>query len=92
MINDYPALGIGPGTYASVFTQYQPAGLAKQRYMANNDYLHFIAEIGLPLIIVMIWMFMALYLHIPANALLFTVLAALTAAPLLKNSGNYSGE
>ena len=92
MINDYAALGTGPGTYASVFTQYQPAGLAKQRYMAHNDYLHFIAEIGLPLIIVMIWMFMALYLHIPANALLFTVLAALTAAPLPKNSANYSGE
>lgn len=123
MINAHPLVGTGPGTFASAFTQYQPAGLAKQRYMAHNDYLHFIAEIGLPLIIVMVWMIMALYrkgfkklknrsrlvrgttlgamagitailihsasdfnLHIPANALLFTVLTAIVAAPIPESS------
>jgi len=119
MIEDYPLMGAGPGNFSTVFTQYQPPGLLHRYTEAHNDYLHFIAEIGLPLIAVIIWMIVALYrkgfrkmqnpsrlvrgitvgamsgitailvhsggdfnLHIPANALLFTVLAALVAAPL----------
>ena len=123
MIGEYPLLGSGPGTFAAVFTRYQPPALLRYS-MAHNDYLHFIAEVGLPLIAVMIWMIVALYrkgfrkmqnpsrlvrgvtigalsgitailvhsigdfnLHIPANALLFTVLAALIAAPLPVDNG-----
>ena len=119
MISDYPVLGSGPGTYATIFTQYQPPGILGRYYMAHNDYLHFISETGIPLIVVMAWMIVALYqkgmtklahpsrlvrgttigalsgitailfysifdfnLHIPANAILFTVLAAIVASPV----------
>jgi O-antigen ligase len=119
MIQDHPLLGTGPGTFAAVFTQYQPPGFACRYFMAHNDYLHITSETGLPIIAIVVWMIIALYrkgfknlknpsrlvrgitvgamsgitailvhsisdfnLHIPANALLFTVLAALVAAPL----------
>ena len=118
MIKEYPLLGAGPGTFDVIFTQYQPPGLSARFKMAHNDYLHFVAEAGLPLVAIMVWMIIALYrkgleklknpsrlvrgttlgalsgimailfhsisdfnLHIPANALLFTVFAAIIAAP-----------
>ncbi len=118
MIGDHPLLGTGPATFTDVFTQYQPPGLSRQFTMAHNDYLHFIAENGLPLLPIIVWLLAALYrtglkkirhpsrlvrgtalgalagitalavhsvcdfnLHIPANALLFTVLAAMICAP-----------
>ncbi len=119
MIKAHPLIGTGPGTYASIFTQYQPAGPSKRRMRAHNDYLHFVSETGLLLIPIIIWMILALYkkgyqklknpsrlvhgitlgslagitailvhsiadfnLHIPANALLFSVLAAVVVAPV----------
>jgi O-antigen ligase len=119
MIPERPFLGTGPGTFATVFTQYQPPGLNARFFMADNDYLQFISEVGLPLIAIIIWMIIALYrkgfkklknpsrlsrwmtlgamagltailvhsisdfnLHIPANAILFVVLAAIVVAPL----------
>ncbi len=119
MIKEYPFLGTGPGTFAFVYMKYEPPALDVKYTMAHNDYLHFIAEAGLSLSIVMAWIIIALYrngfkklknpsrlvrgttlgalsgitailvhsisdfnLHIPANALLFTVLAASVAAPL----------
>jgi O-antigen ligase len=119
MIKDHPLLGTGPGTFATVFTQYQPPGFLGRHFMGHNDYLHFISETGLPLIAVMVWMIVALFvkgfkklnnpsrlvrgitlgamsgitailvhsifdfnLHIPANAILFTILAALVASPI----------
>ena len=124
MISDYPLVGIGPGTFKTVFTQYQPPGLRAHFTMAHNDYLHFISETGLLLIPVIIWMIIALYrkgfkklknpsrlvrattlgsmtgitailfhsitdfnLHIPANAILFTILAAIVVAPLPIRNG-----
>lgn len=118
MIKDHPLLGAGPGTFATIYTQYQPPGLLSRYFYGHNDYLHFISEVGLPLIVVMLWMIISLFvqgfkklnnlsrqvrgitlgamsgitailvhsigdfnLHIPANAILFTVLAALVVAP-----------
>jgi O-antigen ligase len=123
MIQDHPLLGTGPGTFATVFTQYQPPGFMSRYFRAHNDYLHFISEVGIFLIPVIIWMIIVLYrkgfrkfqnpsrlvrgttlgamsgitallvhsisdfnLHIPANALLFTVLASMVAAPLPKHN------
>lgn len=113
MIDSNPFTGSGPGTFATVFTQYQPGSGSRFR-MAHNDYLHFISEVGYPLVPVIIWMMIVFYrrglkklrhrsrlvrginlgtmsgvtailihsigdfnLHIPSNALLFSVLAAL---------------
>jgi O-antigen ligase len=123
MIENHPVLGTGPGTFAFAYTKFQPPGLSKHYTMAHNDYLHFVSEVGLPLIAIIIWMILSLYrkgfrklknpsrlvrgitlgamsgitailvhsfgdfnLHIPANALLFTVLSAIVVAPLPKNS------
>ena len=119
MIRDYPILGSGPGTFATVFTQYQPSGIAAYYNYSHNDYLHFISETGLLLVVLIIWMGISLYrkgfeklknpsrlvrgtalgamtgitailihsivdfnLHIPANAILFTILVAIVIAPL----------
>lgn len=114
MIRDYPLWGTGPGTFATAFTQYQPSGLPARFFEAHNDYLHFVAETGLLLIPVVVWLVYTVLaaglrklaspsrqvwgitlgamtgllailihsasdfnLHIPANAVLFTVLAGL---------------
>lgn len=119
MIKDHPLLGTGPGTFATVFTRYQPPGMLMRYTEGHNDYLHFISETGLALVPVMVWMIIALFvkgfkkfnnssrlvrgttlgamsgvtailihsifdfnLHIPANAILFTVLAAIVVSPI----------
>jgi O-antigen ligase len=119
MIEDYPLIGSGPGTYATIFTQYQPPGILGRYYMAHNDYLHFISETGLSVVVIMICLCIAVYqsgfkklahpsrlvrgstlgalsgitailfysifdfnLHIPANAILSTTLAAIVVSPL----------
>jgi len=119
MIKDHPLLGTGPGTFANIFTQYQPPGIASRSMYAHNDYLHLTSEAGLLLVPVIIWMIVALFrkgfhklknpsrlvrgitlgalsgitailvhsiadfnLHIPANAILFTILAAIVVSPI----------
>jgi len=119
MIKDHPLFGTGPGTFAVVFTQYQPSGLTLRYFNAHNDYLQVISEAGLPIIPIIGWMIIAFYrkgfeklnnpsrlvrgttigamsgvtailihgifdfnLYVPANALLFTVLAAIVVLPV----------
>lgn len=121
LIRDYPLLGSGPGTFSTVYTQYQPPGFWVRFHKAHNDYLQFTAEVGLLWIPVFFWGLFSLFragfrklknpsrfirgttagalagfvsilvhsvsdfnLHIPANALLFTVLAAVAALPAEK--------
>jgi len=61
MIEANPLLGTGPGTFATVYTQYQPPGLPHRYFKAHNDYLHFTSEVGLLLIPVVLWLIIALY-------------------------------
>ncbi len=119
MIGEYPLLGIGPGTFETFFTQYQPPGIHGRYNEAHNDYLQFTSEIGILLIPIFFWMTVALFrkgfdkiknssrlvrgttagamsgivsilvhsivdfnLQIPANAVLFTILVAIVAAPI----------
>jgi len=128
MIGDYPWLGTGPGTFSNMFTQYQPPGFTSRFFMAHNDYLHFVSETGIPLIALMVWMIIGLYLkgmtklnhfsrlirgttlgamsgitallffsifdfnlHIPANAILFTTLAAIVVSPIPVTRDQKSG-
>ena len=114
MIQDHPAMGTGPGTFGTVFVQYQPPGFPFRYFNAHNDYLQFTAETGLLVLPVIAWMllvqlsagmrrlkhqsglirgaalgslaglsallvhsFFDFNLHIPANALLFAVIAAI---------------
>jgi O-antigen ligase len=61
MISDHPLIGTGPGTFATVYTQYQPPGLASRRFYAHSDYLQFISEVGIAVAVVIVWMIIALY-------------------------------
>jgi len=61
MIQNHPLIGAGPGTFATIFTQHQPPGSSPRSFYAHNDYLHFISEVGISLIAIMIWMIVALY-------------------------------
>lgn len=116
--------GVGPGNYADAFRPFTPPGTGVTYYFAHNDYLHFISEVGIFLIPILIVLMYTLFtcgfsrlksentqqrsitigamggiiamliysvsdfnLHIPANALLFIVLAAMVAAPGEKNVG-----
>jgi len=118
MIKDHPFFGTGPGTFSTIFTQYQPPGMLKRIFMAHNDYLQFTAETGLLMVFVMSWLIYVFYregikkvrhhsrlvrgvsiasmtgitallchsfvefnLHIPANAILFTIISAFIALP-----------
>lgn len=60
-IKKHPLLGAGPGTFATIYTQYLPPGFSVRYFFAHNDYLHFTAELGLPIIVIMIWMAVILY-------------------------------
>lgn len=61
MIKDHPFFGTGPGTFSTIFTQYQPPGMLKRIFMAHNDYLQFTAETGLLMVFVMTWLIYVFY-------------------------------
>ena len=125
IILDYPLLGTGPGTFSTMFTQYQPVGFKVRFYRAHNDYLEFITEVGILLAGVYIWIIVLFFkrgfkkmrhpsrlvrgttlgamtgvsamlihsiadfnLQVPANAILFTVLAAIVIARSPRSSAS----
>lgn len=61
MITNHPWLGTGPGTYATVFPQYQPPGANARFYQAHNDYLHYISELGILVIPIGAWFLLNLF-------------------------------
>ncbi len=118
MAKDHPIFGVGPGNYSNVFQRYQPHGAGARYFFAHNDYLHFLSELGLLLVPILVWTAVRFFrqgirklgsssrlvvgttlgamsgivailvhsagdfnLHIPANALLFVILAALVVSP-----------
>jgi len=98
MIGDYPLLGIGPGTFATVFTRYQPPGLSRHFTMAHNDYLQFTSEVGLPLIVIFAWMVIVFYkrgfykLRYPSRLVRGTTLGAMSGitAILVHSFGDFN--
>ena len=59
MISVYPWFGIGPGRFATIYTQYQPPGIINFITKAHNEYLQFTAEIGLGFIPLCLWLIFA---------------------------------
>ncbi|MDM8541609.1 O-antigen ligase family protein [Desulfococcaceae bacterium HSG7] len=84
MIRDYPVLGTGPGTFSTMFTQYQPAGFQVRFYRAHNDYLEFITEVGILLAGVYLWMIVLFFkrglkkIRHPSRLVRGTTLGAMT--------------
>lgn len=125
MLKDFLVIGSGPGTFATVFPQYQPAGTTTRFYQVHNDYLQYLVELGVVFVPMCCWMLYSLFsvgrkkmrstsrqtwgvalgamtgivailvhsavdfnLHIPANAILFIVLAAMIVGGPVRRSGN----
>lgn len=61
MIYSHPILGTGPGTFASVFPNFQLPGIAARFFYAHNDYLQLISDIGLFFIPLLFWLIYSLY-------------------------------
>jgi O-antigen ligase len=59
-ISDYPMLGIGLGSFASIFPIYVPEALSYYYDTAHNDYLQNMLELGIPatmaLLVALIWL------------------------------------
>ena len=57
MIQDYPVTGVGLGAYGSVFAGYKQSDTGALYLHAHNDYLEFLAEVGIlgsiPLVILL---------------------------------------
>ena len=60
MAVDHPVLGIGPGNFPTVFTQYLPPA-ENRHFYAHNDYIQSVSEIGLAAIVIIAWMIAAIY-------------------------------
>lgn len=62
MIGDNLFLGSGPGTFATIFPQYQLSTGGNTRFFqAHNDYLQYIAELGILFIPILLWFLLNLF-------------------------------
>lgn len=61
LVLDHYILGTGAGTYADAYPGYQPAGLNVLFNHAHNDYLEIIAESGVWIVPIVIWMLFLFY-------------------------------
>ena len=55
MIAAHPLLGTGPGSFATLFPAWQPPGMSARFFYAHNDYLQYAAELGLPVVAIIVW-------------------------------------
>ena len=56
LIRDNWLAGTGPGTFKVAFPRYQLAGLMALPRYAHNDYLQFMADVGILVVPVLIWL------------------------------------
>ena len=56
MIKHHPVIGTGIGTFVWAFPGHRPGGLGVRAYYAHNDYLHGVAEMGLVVVPIILWM------------------------------------
>ena len=65
IVNDYPILGSGLGTFTEAWLRYYPPGTANVWKEAHNDYLQAAAETGVPGLLLLaagLWVFLGRYL------------------------------
>lgn len=55
MSKQFPLLGTGPGTFVSVFPQFQEAGATNRFFYTHNDYLQFVATLGWLVLLIVVW-------------------------------------
>lgn len=55
LLRAQPWHGSGPGTFPWAFTPVRPAGLTNRVREAHNDYLQIVTELGLPVLIPLLW-------------------------------------
>jgi len=55
MIAAHPFFGTGPGSFATLFPAWQPPGITARFFNAHNDYLQYIAELGLVAAAIILW-------------------------------------
>jgi O-antigen ligase len=61
MVADYPISGAGYGAFASAFPRYQHATPNEAVEFAHNDYLQWLAELGIPGMLVMVALIVVLF-------------------------------
>lgn len=61
IIEESPILGTGMGTFPWSFTRVRPAGLTARYHEAHNDYVQIVTEMGLPVLIPLLWGIMLVF-------------------------------
>lgn len=61
LIKKFPLLGTGLGTFPWSFTEVRPAGLTERYREAHNDWLQIVTELGLPVLLPLLWGLTALF-------------------------------
>jgi len=61
LIGDHPWLGTGPGTFPWSFPAHRPPGLSLRFRETHNDYLQAVSEMGLWVLIPLLWGVVLLY-------------------------------
>ena len=98
MIENNLLTGTGPGTFAMAYPQYQPPGLAVLFHHAHNDYLEMVANVGIGVIPILLWMIILFFktgfdrMRSPSRQVRGIALGTLSAliAMLLHSAGDFN--